>query len=253
MFTVERRDEVRSRLLARARADADVSAAALTGSAARGVEDRWSDVDLLLGVAPGRVVAEVVAAWSEFVYAEFGALHHFDLRSGAAVYRAFLLDDGLEVDLGFTPVGEFGQVGDGGFRPVFGEAVEPRRSTTDAAHLVGYAWHHVLHARTAIERGRPWLAEYWISGVRDQVLALACLRLGLPTAYAKGADGLPAELTGPLAGGLVRGLDAAELWRALGAVTGALVDELLATEPASAERLAGLLVSLGTRPAGGRG
>ena len=37
------------------------------------------------------------------------------------------------------------------------------------------------------ERRRWWQAEYWSSGVRDQVLALACLRLGHPTSYGKGA------------------------------------------------------------------
>ncbi|TDC25500.1 hypothetical protein E1265_06950 [Streptomyces sp. 8K308] len=253
MFVEAERDRVRARLLTRARTDADVSAAALTGSAARGAEDRWSDVDLLLAVAPGRVVAEVLGSWSEFVYGELGALHHFDLRSGSTVYRAFLLGDGLEVDLGFTPAAEFGQVGDGGFRVVFGEAVEPRPAAADARGFVGFAWHHVLRARAAIERNAPWLAEYWISGVRDQVLALACLRLGLPTAYAKGADQLPAGITGPLAEALVRELGAAELRRALAAATRALLDELRAADAALAERLAGPLRAASADPGAGRG
>ncbi|MFD5319011.1 nucleotidyltransferase domain-containing protein [Streptomyces sp. NPDC127098] len=253
MFAEAERDEVRARLLARARADDDVSAAALTGSAARGTEDRWSDVDLLLAVAPGRLLAEVLGAWSEFVYGELGALHHFDLRSGSAVYRAFLLGDGLEVDLGFTPAAEFGQVGDGGFRVVFGAAVEPRPTAGDARGFVGYAWHHVLHARAAIERDAPWLAEYWISGVRDQTLALACLRLGLPTGYAKGADRLPAAVTRPLEEALVRGLGAAELRRALAAATGALLDELRATDEGLTERLAGPLRAATASSDGDRG
>ncbi len=35
------------------------------------------------------------------------------------------------------------------------------------------AWHHALHARASIGRGRLWQAEYWIGAVRDLVLALA--------------------------------------------------------------------------------
>ncbi|WP_225448257.1 hypothetical protein [Streptacidiphilus sp. P02-A3a] len=50
-----------------------------------------------------------------------------------------------------------------------------------------------------VERQRWWQAEHWVSAVRDQVLALACLRLGHPTGYAKGAHLLPPELTAPLA------------------------------------------------------
>ena len=52
--------------------------------------------------------------------------------------------------------------------------------------------------RSCIERHRPWQAEYWISGIRDQTLALACLRLGEPAHYAKGADALPAAVRGGL-------------------------------------------------------
>jgi hypothetical protein len=92
--------------------------------------------------------------------------------------------------------------------------------------LIGLTWHHVLHARVSIERGDLWQAEYWISGVRDHTLALACLRLGHPASYAKGADQLPAEITEPVREALVRALEVGELSRALDAATRALVREL---------------------------
>jgi hypothetical protein len=113
------------------------------------------------------MVDDVVSDWSELVYRELGTLHHFDLRPGAAVYRAFVLPDALEIDLGLTPATEFGSVGEGGFRLVFGEAVEARPGNDDSAHLIGLTWHHVPHARTAIERGTWWQAEYWIRAIRD--------------------------------------------------------------------------------------
>ena len=46
--------------------------------------------------------------------------------------------------------------------------------------------HHAVRARFCIERGRWWQAEYWISGVRDQALALACHRRGLAVAHGRG-------------------------------------------------------------------
>jgi hypothetical protein len=39
----------------------------------------------------------------------------FDVHAGAAVYRAFLLDGLLEVDLGSAAADEFGPLGDGDF------------------------------------------------------------------------------------------------------------------------------------------
>ncbi|MEV0218128.1 hypothetical protein [Streptomyces sp. NPDC050704] len=243
MFTVERRQQVREQLLERARADERITGAALTGSAARDAEDRWSDVDLFFGTGTGPVT-EVLADWSTYVYDTLGALHHFDLRAGPAVYRAFLLPELLEVDLGFTPAASFGPLGEGAFRVVFGEATtqpatHPRTTLSGASgpsaselsgpserdHLTGLAWHHVLHARISLERGARWQAEHWISAVRDHVLTLACLSLGLPSAYAKGADRLPPAVTGPLEETLVRSLDRPELARALRAVTTVLVRE----------------------------
>jgi predicted nucleotidyltransferase len=94
-----RRDEVRASLLQLARVDDRVAGAAITGSAAAGREDRWSDVDLFFGVTD---VAEVLADFSRYLYDELGALHHFDLAAGPAAYRGFLLPGLLEVDLGFT-------------------------------------------------------------------------------------------------------------------------------------------------------
>jgi len=92
-----------------------------------------------------------------------------------------------------------------------------------------------------IERGKPWQAEWLISGARDHVLALGCLRLGLPTRYAKGADELPHELTAPLEPALVRSLDDDELRRALRASADAYVAELERTDAELAVQLRPML------------
>jgi hypothetical protein len=114
----------------------------------------------------------------------------------------------------------------------------PRQAgAVDPGHLIGLAWHHVLHARIAMERGTRWQAEYWISGVRDQILALACLRLGYTAAYAKGADRLPSDISRPIQEALVRSLEADELTRALQAATRALIEELRKTNSAVGESL----------------
>lgn len=77
-----------------------------------------------------------------------------------------------------------------------------------------------------------------VSGVRDQVLALACLRHGLPSVQGRGMDGLPAVSTAALTAGLVRSLDLTELRRVFSVVNEALLDETEQVDPGLARRLA---------------
>ncbi len=248
MFTEAERDQLRARLLNRARADRSVMGAAITGSAALGDADRWSDIDLFFGVAEGLAPEDVLDDWSRFMYREFGALHHFDVRATPAIYRAFLLPACLEVDLAFAPAAAFGARGPH-FRAVFGEpGAQPDMPRTSRDHRSGLAWHHVLHARMCIERDKLWQAEYWITAIRNEALALACVRRGYPTDYAKGVDALPPALTAPWEGALVRALTPDELRRAFGVATAALLDELREADAALATRLEGPLRELAAAP-----
>jgi hypothetical protein len=242
MFTAEDRGSVQARLLARAEADGAIAGAAFTGSLATGGGDRWSDIDLVLAVRGE--LTPVVNQWTRWLYREFGALHHWDLPAGPRIVRVFLLPGWLEVDLTFAPEDQFGPRGPQ-WRTIFGQPqpLEPF-PPADPGHLAGLAWHHALHARICIERGRWWQAEYWISATRDHVITLACLRLGYPAYYAKGAHQLPGDLTAPLEATLVGSLSEAELRRALAAAITALADELQRSAPALAARLLPMLTEL---------
>jgi hypothetical protein len=242
MFSVDERERVRSELLAHAEADPDITAAAITGSEASSSADKWSDIDLALGVRGG--IAPALDRWTGLLYRDFDAVHHWDLPWGATVYRVYLLPDWLEVDIGFTPETEFGPRGPN-WRTVFGETVEvPAAGAQSPDELAGLAWHHVLHACVCIERGKRWQAEWLIHGVREHVLALACLRLGHSTRFAKGADLLPEELTTPLEESLVRSLDEVELRRALASIAALLANELERTDHSLAKRLRPMLLDL---------
>lgn len=242
MFAAEERDQVRARLLRIAGSDPDVTGAAITGSHAGGEADQWSDIDLAFGVRGP--LGEALERWTGWLYEDFGAVHHWDLPSGPAVYRVFLLPGWLEADIAFTPAHQFGPLGPL-WRTVFGDIapVEPTAPPT-VDDLAGRAWHHVLHARVSIERHRLWQAQYWVGAARGQVVSLACLRLGYPTAHARGAHLLPPEVTAPLEETLVRVLTEGELRRALAAVVAALAAELERGRPGLAARLGPMLPEL---------
>lgn len=180
MFTVAERERLRADLIADARKDPRISGGAITGSGAIGREDRWSDIDLAFGVRAAEEIPATLADWTARMLERHGALDHFDLTGGSWVYRVFLLPNTLQVDLAFAPASEFGARAPT-FKLVFGAAAEPPSFPPPVARrMICWGWLYALHARSSIARNRSWQAEYMISGIRDQVLALACLRHGLP-------------------------------------------------------------------------
>jgi predicted nucleotidyltransferase len=242
VFSVEERERVRDRLVEMARSDPRVVACALVGADARGEADRWSDVDVTLGVGAGASVEEVVDDWTRDVVDQLGAVHLFDLTVAATLYRVFLLEGNLQVDLSFTPEEHFGARGPH-FQLLFGSAVDtPPVQPPSATHLFGLGAHHAVRARFCVERGRLWQAEYWISELRDEALTLACLRAGLPTAYARCYDRLSAAVLAAAEEALVRSLEREEMLRALGAAVELLLRQ--AGDLDEATRLAGPLREL---------
>jgi hypothetical protein len=223
VFTVEDRRRAQERVLALAESDPRVVAGAVVGSLALSDGDAWSDLDLTFAVAEGAAVDEVLADWTRAVEAELGGVRLFDLPSGPSIYRVFLLPGCLQFDLSFTPASEFGATSPK-FRLLFGSAVDRQPlPQPDPDELFGYAVHHALRARFSIERGRVWLAEYWVTSLRDYALGFACARHGLPARFGRGFDDLPADVLERFDGALVRSLDRTELLRALRAGIDALL------------------------------
>ena len=225
MFSISDRERVHDRVLQLAAADDRVVAGAVAGSMAHHVGDRWSDLDLTFSVVDGVPIHDVLNDWTGQLMAEFDAVQLFDLPSEASIYRVFLLPGCLQFDLSFTPASAFGARGPN-FRLLFGSAIERPYTPQPSPHeLFGYAVHHALRARFCIERGRFWQAEYWISGVRDDGLSLACLRRDLPAREGRGFDALPAEIRDAFQGALVRSLERDELLRALKSAIAGLLRE----------------------------
>ncbi|HEV2034440.1 MAG TPA: nucleotidyltransferase domain-containing protein [Candidatus Dormibacteraeota bacterium] len=233
MFTVEDRRSVREGLLAKARTDKRVVAGAEVGSTAVGGGDRWSDLDLTFGIADGTNIDELLGDWTAWFADKFGAMHLFDLPFLSSIYRVFLVPGNLQVDLSFTPRADFGATSPK-FTLLFGTAVTRKfLEPSTAANIFGLGVHHAVRARICIERERVWQAEYWISGVRDQALALACRLRGLESGNGRGFDDLPPEVLDPFKEALVRSLEREELMRALTRA----VDALLAAAAGMASRI----------------
>ena len=244
MFTPDERDRLREQIIAAARADSRITGAALTGSSALGNQDEWSDIDLFFGVADPGQLPGALQAMTDVMYREHGALHHFDVIAGPATYRVFLLANTLQVDLAFTPATSFGAAAPS-FKLLYGEPVErPHVTAPPAMSLLDYGWLYAIHARSCIARGKVWQAEYMIHSVRDQAMAAACVRHGLPAREGRGVDRLPAEERGLFEAALVRSLERPELRRAMKAAIECLVKEIEHADREVARRIGPALSEL---------
>ncbi len=244
VFTEAQRMRLREELVTLAEADEQITAAALVGSAARDQEDRWSDIDLALRLAPGTQPGDVVEGWTSHMYASCDAKAHVDVWSGKALYRVFLLESTLQVDLSFWPAADFASTG-GPFRLLFGEAnpavsVNPR----SAAASLGMAWLYALHARSSIARGRVHQALHMLNGMRDELIRLACLRAGLPADQGRGVDDLPGDERERLGDTVVRDLEPGELVRAFARLTEVLLQEAVVSDAETAQALGPVLTEL---------
>lgn len=237
MFSPQERGEICHRLVAAARRDDRISAAAVVGSAALDRTDEWSDIDLALRLAPGREPADVASVWTGRMYEDYDAVDHVDMWSCGTLFRVFLLSSSLQVDLSFWASDTFAPSGES-FRLLFGEANEPTVAPQAMpGTLIGMGWLYALHARSSIARGRNLQALYMVNGVRDHVVSLACLRYGLPVHQGRGVDALPSEVRETLAETVVRGLHRSELSRAFARAITALLDEAERIDSDLASRL----------------
>ena len=237
MFSQRERSGISQQLVAAARTDDRISAAAVVGSAALDREDEWSDIDLAFRLAVGLEPADVADTWTRRMYEHHDAVDDLDIWSGSTLFRVFLLSTSLQVDLSFWPSDTFAAAGES-FNLLFGEANERTPAPTWTPDtLIGKGWLYALHARSSIARGRGLQALYMVNGVRDHVVSLACLRHGLPIHEGRGVDALPDEVKRTLAETVVRGLERIELSRAFTNVVTALLDEVEQVNPELASRL----------------
>ena len=225
-FSVEERERVRDRVLALADADERVVAGAVVGSLALTDGDRFSDLDLTFAVADGISVEDVLADWTPRAHGTSSApfISPTSPRGPRSTASSSSPAACSSISLS-RPRTSFG-ARTPRFRLLFGTAAElPDVQPPPVEELFGHAVHHALRARFSLERGKLWLAEYWLSSLRDTALALACRRRGLSTSYGRGFDELPPPVLAGFEGALPRSLEPDELLRSLAAAVDGLLHE----------------------------
>ena len=240
IFTPEEREQLRDELVSAAQSDSNLCGAAHTGSGATGRLDRWSDIDLALCLKPAASYEEVVGAWTGRLY-QHGAITHVDVMRGTTLFRVFLLKNTLQVDIAFWRDEEFGAMGPN-FRLIFGEAKPPRAAAQpDPRALIGMAWLYALHVRSSLARGRILQADYMLSGMRNHVFELICLRCGVVAQQGRGLHDLPEAERERSVACVPRSLEAEEMKRAFQQTMQVLVKEVGKVNDERGKSLSGTL------------
>lgn len=241
IFTADERERLRAELVSAAQNDPNLSGAAHTGSAASSRLDRWSDIDLALCLKPGASQEQVVSDWAACLYQQHGAVAHVDVMRGATLFRVFLLKNTLQVDIAFWSAEEFGAIGPN-FQLIFGEPKPPSPSPqSNPQAVIGMAWLYALHVRSSLERRRLLQTEYMLSGMRNHVFELACLRCGVAAHQGRGLDDLPPAEQDAVAMCLPSSLEPSALRRAFQNTTEALVREIRHVDAETANRVSEVL------------
>ena len=245
IFTPSDRDAALARALERLEADRRVEAAVVTGSIGAGREDRWSDFDVAAVVADGESCEGVATDWVALVYRELPVAHHYETSFGTTLVRGFLLSSGLVVDLAFTPSADFEvwapvrvAFDRTGVATRAAAAWEPWSPEPDRRGEAGFAWHDVVHACTAANRGRLWQSVFYLQRIRNRTLSLASERHGHDADEFTRVDDLPSGERDPLLASLIDELERNVLLGAIEVATDAFLDELRRGDRDLAHRLA---------------
>jgi predicted nucleotidyltransferase len=254
LFTPEEREETAERVSRALGDDSRVEGVVVVGSLA-GQADRWSDIDLEVVVADGEALAAITSDWVGRLYELLPVVHHFETAFGETLVRGFLLENLLELDLAFERAGRFsiwgparvvfdrsGRVADAVNALAANALAQGEFESVVRAGEAGFAWHDILHACTAVRRGRPWQGLWYLERVRNRTLKLAQERRGFYADFFDYVDDLPVEELRPLEDTLVVSLDPASLLGAIEVATRAFLAELGHEEPALADRLEGPLL-----------
>lgn len=238
LFTVEERMHIRNDLIAAARSDPQVIGAALVGSVAKGLEDRWSDIDLALQLSPEASAANVADRWTEQLGNKHPVADTTDVSGpDNTLFRVFLLESSLQIDLSFWSQQAFRATEDG-FQLIFGTPAAPSPGGPSVERLVRMGWLYALHVRACVARGRTWQAIMMMDDLRNQIISLSSLRLGLPGYHGRGVDALPAETLAQFEESRARSTTSSELSRSARSLLRMYVEEVRLHDPAKADALA---------------
>jgi len=232
LFSPSERQDILHRLLDAIQSDDRVAGVVLVGSAPVGFEDEYSDIDLSVVVEHGHDVAPVFRWWQDHMKDIIPVVHSFETEYAPNnLLCGFLLDNFLEVDIGFLCLQNlvarrerwkvaFDRTGkiEGIMHTTWANRTSPDIRGL-YLHLFDSIWHYIMHSAVCTERGQHLRALHYLEELRNRIVEVAGLHLGLETRNFRQADQLPPSLRSALEVTLVSKPERTEILRALKSAT----------------------------------
>lgn len=237
IFDATSRQAVLGRLLTELHSDDRIAGVLLVGSAARGFEDDYSDIDLAVVVREEQEALAVFRDWRERIEAALPVLWCFtDVRGPQVGLYAFILRDYLEVDVSFQSPAVLSARSaswsiafdrTSGLADImersWSERSEPDPRETYLRRLDSI-WHYITHVAVSLKRGHLWRAIHYLEEIRNRTIELEGLERGLIIRHFRQVDRLPPERLRKLEGMIPRALIHEEITCALRVATECFFD-----------------------------
>src|SRR5680860_526387 len=178
MFSVDDRRALRQQVIDRASDDDHVTACVLFGSAARGEEDTWSDIDIALQLGRGVALEEVTNLWKAWLGDVANVADTLAIHASGALYRVFLLSNSRQLDLSFWPHDHLRSTGMP-VQPIFGTIGGSRARGRGGVRGGSWPWSVCVPRLGGVRRGRPGRRGGTAVGVRQRVRVGSGSGLGL--------------------------------------------------------------------------
>lgn len=237
-FSPAERQSILGRLLTAMAQDDRIRGVLVVGSGATGFADAYSDIDLCVVVERPEEVRGVFEAWGRKLRQLLRIFFAGESVRGENVFLwVLLLDNFLELDISFQCLDDL-EARRGHWTTAFDrsgrieailKASWARRKAPDVQtaydRIVSWAWHYVMRAAMATQRGELWRALWELEQVRSQAIELRGLRTGLDTKRFRSVDRMAPSFLSAMERTLVVELTRAEILRALREATTSLFAE----------------------------
>jgi predicted nucleotidyltransferase len=216
--------------------DKRIAGALLVGSGAKGFHDRYSDVDLTVLVGDETQLEEIYVDWWERLHDLLPTIDAF--KEPSSHLYGLLLNRYMEIDIGFQGESALFERKPNwkilfDRRGVIPSLMKPREKAVDdqsTAHdkRLQDSWYYIIHTISAIQRGQPLRANFFINFLRDEAILMAGLNRDLATSlrsYHKEADKLPEEVKKKIINSIPANTKPVEQLRALRTVVNLYYEE----------------------------
>ncbi|NHJ47926.1 MAG: hypothetical protein FK733_09070 [Asgard group archaeon] len=242
LYTPEERLEIQNSIIKLLQEDKRIAGVINVGSSVYGFKDEYSDLDFAIVVFENEDFMDVFNDWRNIMNSNFNIIQSFEvIISPKSTLHGFLLDNYLELDMGFQPESNiyarrkhwqiaFDKTGK--LKDIMQETWKKRQKQSPLEKFIFQldgSWYHISRTLLAITRDNNWRALKEIENMRDMIVFVIGCRFDLKLDRYQEISELPKEILEDLESLIINKLEKKSLFDALKKATKILYREAAIT------------------------